>query len=147
MPDELADVHALRAEGLSVAEIVARTGLGRSTVYRRLGSGPEGPRDGDELDDGEVVPGPVERSVGDLIAGRDLDLQTRAVAAEALTLARRVDELGATPTAAAGVALATVSRRLGELRAQLEALPADALSEIRERFEQRRAAQSAGGPA
>ncbi|MGH3261626.1 MAG: helix-turn-helix domain-containing protein, partial [Trebonia sp.] len=93
-------MHVLRAEGLTVAQIAKQMGVSRATIYRRLGTEPEDPRDG--ADEAELEPGPLERAVGALVAGRELDLPSQATAVEALALARKADELGRTSGAGAG---------------------------------------------
>jgi hypothetical protein len=54
----------------------------------------------------------VEREVGKLIAGRNLDDHGRIAAAQARSLARQVDNLAASRSGSAALGLAAVSRRL-----------------------------------
>jgi hypothetical protein len=82
-----------------------------------------------EEEDG-YEPGPVEREVRALIAGRDLDAHGRIAAAQGRALARQVDSLVASRSGSAALGLAAVSRRLDDVIVALHIQPRDAVSEI-----------------
>ena len=65
--------------------------------------------DADGRDRDSVSPGPVELRVEALLQGRELNRQAGLAAAQARTLARKVDQLGETPGAAAGQACRTAA--------------------------------------
>jgi hypothetical protein len=82
-----------------------------------------------EEEDG-YEPGPVEREVRKLIAGRNLDDHGRIAAAQARSLARQVDNLAASRSGSAALGLAAVSRRLDDIIVSLRVQPKDAVTEI-----------------
>ena len=83
-------------------------------------------------------PGPVESRLDVLLGERVLAGEAALAAAQARVLARKVDQLGETPGAAAGQALAHCSRRLEELVPLLETPREDDLDRLKAKFRARR---------
>jgi hypothetical protein len=77
-------------------------------------------------------PGPVEREVGALVAGRALDAHGRIAAATGLALARKIDTLSESRSATAAMNMAAASRRLEDVTAALRLQPKDRVTEIGE---------------
>jgi hypothetical protein len=145
---------AFVSEGLTMRDGCARAGLSYDTARKWVSAGRRDPngaygafvtaldaaRCSSEAEDEDFEPGPVERQVEILIAGRELDGEAAIAAAQAQALARTVDTLSRTRGGSAGLALASVSRRLEECVGYLRLQPKDALTELQER----RAARIAG---
>lgn len=90
--------------------------------------------------------GPVERRLDALLRGRELTGENALAAEQARTLAAKIDQLGATPGAAAGQALAHCSRRLEEIIPGLGVPREDSVDRLRQQRAQRIAeAQQANG--
>jgi hypothetical protein len=154
-----AKIVQLVGEGQTLADASENAGLSPKTAYNWASEGrrdPEGRCGGfvrsldaartqarlaDEEDDG-YEPGPVEREVIILIAGRELDQHGRIAAATARALARQVDTLAASRTGSAALGLAAVTRRLDDVIVSLRVQPRDALSKL---LDERRARLAALG--
>jgi hypothetical protein len=135
-------------EGQTLADASENVGLSPKTAYNWSSEGrrdPEGRCGGfsrsldaartqarldreEELEDYD--PGPVEREVCALIAGRNLDHHGRIAAATGRALARQVDTLSASRTGSAALGLAAVSRRLDDVIVALKVQPEDAITQI-----------------
>ena len=89
---------------------------------------------------GDSGPGPVEFQLDALLGGRELTGENALAAEQARVLARKVDQLGETPGAAAGQALAHCSRRLEEIVPALGVPREDSVDRLRKRRALRRAA-------
>jgi hypothetical protein len=140
---------AMVSEGLPLTEACSRVGVSYNTVRNWVSAGRSNPS-GDygafvaALDRGRMAgienddPGPVEREVQSLLAGRELEGEATVTAAQARALARKVDALAGAPGGSAGLALASVSRRLEDCVAQLRLEKKDFVDELREQVQRRR---------
>jgi outer membrane murein-binding lipoprotein Lpp len=148
-PSKFENVHprvlAAVEEGLSLTDACARVGIPYNTVCNWLSDGRhnqegrhgafaaavDAARSNGRLDHDEgYEPGPVEREVCHLIAGRALDQHGHIAAAQARALAQQVDRLATSRTAAAALGMTAASRRLDDLVAGLRVQPEDALTQL-----------------
>jgi hypothetical protein len=136
----------LVGEGLTLTEACKRVGMPYNTVRDWVSAGRRDPQGRygafvRALDSGRALcarheghdrePGPVEREVERLLAGRVIEGEAAVAAAQARVLAAKVDALATAPGGSAGIALASLSRRVAECVAALNLpAPTDALDEL-----------------
>lgn len=156
-------VLALLGEGLSQLEACDRAGVSIHTFRKWVANGRRNPNSmygqfvakmetAGEIEQPNVATsrqtgdaaGPLESEVKALLEGRDLKGDLKLVAAEALTLARSADRLGATKGGNAAIALTQVSRRLEELIERLAVAKEDHIDELKAEIAEARARAAAG---
>jgi hypothetical protein len=117
-----------------------RGGFVRAIDAARNGSSSNGLHHDDE--EGHE-PGPVERGVCALIAGRALDANGHIAAVQGRALARQIDLLSAKGTGSAALGMAAASRRLDDVIASLKLQPEDEVTGIGRAYIERHAKMQA----
>lgn len=152
-----ARIVQLVGEGLTVTDTCESVGISPKTGHNWASEGRRNPagrygkfaqdldaaRSGARLDLEGHEPGPIEREVGALIAGRALDTHGRIAAATGLALARKIDVLAESGNATAAMNMAAASRRLDDVLASLRLQPEDEVTRIGQRYVARHARMQA----